>query len=155
MRLRYLGDRLERFLRVHKVSEAHNGYLEIYLELGAIGLIFLVGIVTGAFFKAKKSLIDRPMYGRIRLVILAVFLLYNITEAGYKPTTSIFFVLLLVTIDAPERAPKDVGIPALIRNTPQVRLRPTREMAADRRAPFDDRRSEGGALRRYSVGKLS
>jgi exopolysaccharide production protein ExoQ len=97
----WLGDRLEKFVREHQVNEAHNGYLEVYLELGIVGLALLACLVLGVFVKAKRSLTTDGIYGRLRITILAIFLIYNVTEAAYKATTSIFFVLLLVGIEVP------------------------------------------------------
>jgi O-antigen ligase len=100
----WLGDRLDAFVAKHQVYEAHNGYLEVYLELGFVGLILMAGLVVSVFFKAKRSLLTSFDYGRLRLVMIALFLLYNMTEAGYKATTLIFFVFLLIAMDPPRAA---------------------------------------------------
>jgi O-antigen ligase len=97
----WLGERLDRFIRVHQVNEAHNGYIEIYVELGIVGLILFAGVLISAFSKAKESLTKEPAYGKLRLVVVAVCLLYNVTEAADKATTFIFFMLLLVAMDRP------------------------------------------------------
>jgi len=108
----WLGQRLEYFIRVHQVNEAHNGYLEVYLELGIVGL-FLFGVfLLGMFFRAKQSLLAGGAYGQLRLAMLAAFLSYNVTEAGYKATTLIFFTLLLVALQIPDRADASVAKPA-------------------------------------------
>jgi O-antigen ligase len=97
----WLGDRLDKFVAKHQVYEAHNGYLEVYLELGFVGLALMAALVLSVFLKAKKSLLSNFDYGRLRLVVLTLFLVYNMTEAGYKATTLMFFVLLLVAVDPP------------------------------------------------------
>jgi hypothetical protein len=40
-------------------------------------------------------------YGRLRLAMLAIFMIYNLTEAGYKVTTFMAFTLLVVAIQKP------------------------------------------------------
>jgi len=101
----WLGDRLDTFVAKHQVYEAHNGYLEVYLELGFVGLTLMGALVISVFFKAKRSLTSSFDYGRLRLVVLTLFLVYNMTEAGYKATTLIFFVLLLIAVDPPTSIP--------------------------------------------------
>jgi O-antigen ligase len=95
----WLGERLETFMRVHQVNSAHNGYLEVYIELGIIGLLLLAAVLVSSSWKAMGFLTADPDYGRLRLALLVMFLLYNVTESGYKLTTGIAFVFLLVTMD--------------------------------------------------------
>lgn len=97
----WLGDRLETFVRAYMVNEAHNGYLEIYLELGLVGVFLFAGMLLSIFAKAKRSLQGDVAYGKLRMAVLAVFLIYNVAESGYKPTTLICFVLLLVATQRP------------------------------------------------------
>ncbi|HEY7292606.1 MAG TPA: O-antigen ligase family protein [Vicinamibacterales bacterium] len=97
----WLGDRLDKFVTTRKVTSAHDGYLEVYIELGFIGLALFAALLFSTFWRAKKSLLSSFDYGRLRVAILTVFLLYNVTESGYKATTFIFFVLLLVAIEVP------------------------------------------------------
>jgi len=104
----WLGARLQRFLSQYRVSTAHNGYLEIYLELGIVGLLLFGCFLLSTFFRAKELLTSSFDYGRLRLAMLAVFLLYNFTESGYKVTTTIFFVLLLVAMNVPVLAKQAV-----------------------------------------------
>jgi exopolysaccharide production protein ExoQ len=96
----WLGERLERVWQViGMISEAHNGFLEIYLELGIIGLCLFVGPLFSAYRKVRRSLMVDFDYGRVRFTLLAIFLLYNITEAAYKATALMFFVFLLIAME--------------------------------------------------------
>ena len=97
----WLGDRLDAFIAKHQVYEAHNGYLEAYLELGFVGLFLLGALVFSVYQKGRRSLLGEFDYGRLRLVMVMLFLMYNATEASYKATTLMFFVLLLVSMDPP------------------------------------------------------
>jgi O-antigen ligase len=132
----WLGDRRERFIEEHDVDEAHNGYLEVYLELGAIGVGLLCLIVLSAFRTAKASLLSDFDYGRLRLAVLSMFLVYNITESAYKPTTSMAFTLLLVTLQAPRRTEISKVVP---RAVPRSRVLPRQSFAQRRVAPMGAR----------------
>jgi exopolysaccharide production protein ExoQ len=97
----WLGSRLQYFLEKYEVNSAHNGYLEIYLEVGALGLLLLLRLLLSVFSTVKTALLTDAPYGRLLAATLAVFAFYNITEAGYKPTALVSFVLLLMTLAAP------------------------------------------------------
>jgi O-antigen ligase len=130
----WLGSRLRYFIDTFNISEAHNGYLEVYLELGLIGL-FLFGLfLLGAFQKAKAALSVDFDYGRLRVALLTVFMMYNITESGYKVTTAIFWVFLLSAIDVPAlvraAAPAASGVKAKLTPRAVVPLTPFARGAA-------------------------
>lgn len=97
----WLGRRLEWFLRMHQVNAAHNGYLEIYLSLGVIGLLVFLTAVYGALVHALKSFSTDPVYGRLRIAVISVFLIYNITETATLLTSFMFFIFLLVGMEPP------------------------------------------------------
>jgi O-antigen ligase len=82
-------------------NEAHNGYLEIYINLGAIGLLLLVGIIIGAYRNVKRSLVLGFDFGRFRLAFLGMMLLYNITESAFKALHPMWFVFLLLVMEWP------------------------------------------------------
>ncbi len=99
----WLGDRLEALWERHELhpNQAHNGYLEIYLNLGLIGIFLLVGIMVNVYKKSINCLIYKFDYGRFRLSFLVIFLIYNVTEAAIKHLHLMWFVFLLVAIDVP------------------------------------------------------
>jgi exopolysaccharide production protein ExoQ len=97
----WLGDRLKFFAEKHQVAEAHNGYLEMYIQLGFVGLFLFAGLLISLLRKATATLQTDPTFGKLRMTFLLIFILYNVTEAGSNVTTFIFFVLLLVGIEVP------------------------------------------------------
>jgi exopolysaccharide production protein ExoQ len=108
----WLGDRLNHFIEKYNVNTAHDGYLEAYLELGIVGMLLLAGLVLSVFRRAKSSLRDPASFdfGRVQLAILAIFLLYNVTEVAYKARTLIFFLLLLVGVGFPRRRSQALSV---------------------------------------------
>jgi O-antigen ligase len=113
----WLGDRLNFFVRKYRINEAHSGYLEVYLDLGAIGLALLACLALKIFHDSKRLMTQTFTfdYGRIRVAMLVIFALYNVTEAAYKITSLMFFVLLLLAI----RPPVDLQPQKLITVTPE------------------------------------
>jgi exopolysaccharide production protein ExoQ len=101
----WLGARALWFAEKYKVNEAHNGYLETYVEVGAVGVLLLAGILVSIFGKLKEWLATEGgvAYARLLAAMLAIFIIYNWTESAYKPTTFICFMLWLLAIAAPHR----------------------------------------------------
>src|SRR5439155_21080073 len=61
------------------INEAHNGYLEVYLNLGLIGLFLLVAFLIAAYWNiSKKQLASRSNFTSLCLGLWAVALFYNV-----------------------------------------------------------------------------
>jgi len=97
----WLGARLEIVCERWGVRNAHNGYLETYLNLGLIGLFFLIGWIVFGLRKVSRHLgIDYPA-AMLRLCFIAVFVLYNWTEASFCGVNNIWMIFILGTIAVP------------------------------------------------------
>src|SRR5262249_17403457 len=68
----WLGERFQKFADAHwwKPNEAHNGYLETYLNLGLIGLALLIALLITTFWKSRSALLDFVELGKFRLGFL-------------------------------------------------------------------------------------
>jgi O-antigen ligase len=99
----WLGDRAEKFWNKYRwhPNQAHNGYLETYINLGWVGVFFLSAVIIAAFGNARNALINDFHYGRFRIALLIMTLVYNITEAAFKGLCLMWFVFLLVALDIP------------------------------------------------------
>jgi O-antigen ligase len=96
------GDRLIEIWEQMGVSsggiiQAHNGYIEIYLSLGIIGLVLLMTSIVTGLFKAQNQLLTNYDYGILRISLIVIVVINNYTEATYKPV-SYYFVLLLISL---------------------------------------------------------
>jgi exopolysaccharide production protein ExoQ len=80
-------------------NEAHNGYLEIYLNLGLIGLLMLVGLIIATFRKACTELLVDFEWGRFRLALLAAIVFHNWTEASFRGLSLIWFAFYIIALD--------------------------------------------------------
>ena len=97
----------------YDLNAAHNGYLEIYLNGGVIGLatFFLMLLSTAnRSFSALEGGYDDGL-ARIRLAFLVCAIIYGFTEAVYSRLDLIWFVLLLVVATCPrERLPASAAV---------------------------------------------
>jgi O-antigen ligase len=100
----WLGERPQRLegLFYFIPNEAHNGYLEIYLTLGLIGLFILIALFIATFWKIRPGLWRNFEWGRFRLGLLAAIVVYNWTEAGFKTVHPIWFVFYIISLDYPK-----------------------------------------------------
>jgi exopolysaccharide production protein ExoQ len=99
----WLGKRLEKIWSIywwHPV-QAHDGYIEVFLNLGGVGLTLLgVVLVTGyknivdAFRKDSRS-------NSLRLAYLVVFVAYNFTESAFAMMHPIWIFFLLAAVTVP------------------------------------------------------
>lgn len=90
-------DALEKVL-LWAPNEAHNGYLEVYLNLGWVG-VFLLGLIIIVGYRAALRCLRRdPETGPLRLSYLVVALAYSFTEAGFRNLTPIWIAFLLAIV---------------------------------------------------------
>jgi O-antigen ligase len=96
----WLGERREKLAELYwwQPNEAHNGYLEIYLNLGLVGLMLMLALFFSVFRNGAKMLLENFDRARFQLGFLAAFVLYNWTEAAFKdlhPMCLVFFLALM------------------------------------------------------------
>jgi O-antigen ligase len=105
----WLGTRVDQIadlLGGLRINEAHNGYLETYINLGGLGLALTAAMLVSTYLKAQRDLTLNFHYGRFRLAYLAAFIVYNWTEAAFRTHCVPFFIFFLVAIDYPQLEPE-------------------------------------------------
>ena len=94
-------------------NQAHNGYLETYLNLGWVGLAFLALTIGFGYRTAVAACYHDPRVGPIRLTYVVVAVIYNLTEAAYKGIHPVWIAFFLAStarpIDALAEAASDVA----------------------------------------------
>lgn len=76
------------------IIQAHNGYIETYLNGGIIGVGLLVCVLLSAYVRIRRKLALNLPDGSIRLVILLTAVLHNYSEASFNKIGSLWFVTL-------------------------------------------------------------
>jgi exopolysaccharide production protein ExoQ len=131
----WLGPRFELFWREYgeSLNQAHNGYLEVYLNLGLIGLFLLLGLVIASYRTICRRLTPFSSLASLNLALWTIMLFYNITEAAFK-FHLMWVTFLLGTIVVPERAEDRVrGIAAVARTSAREIRQHSLEAASQRR----------------------
>jgi O-antigen ligase len=83
-------------------DEGHNGFIDVYVDLGVIGVVLMLLVVGSAFVGALDDLENEFELGRLRLIFLLSIVINNVAESSFlKGTHSLWFVFLLVAINVP------------------------------------------------------
>jgi exopolysaccharide production protein ExoQ len=101
----WLGARIEQLWAKHwwHPTQAHNGYIEMYLNLGFVGVLMLLGVLWSAYSSACNTLKENMNYAAFRLGLVVIVLIYNVTEATFKGQHFILFCFLLVAVNVARR----------------------------------------------------
>jgi O-antigen ligase len=93
-------------------NQAHNGFIETYLNLGLVGLTLLLGFIgqvyTTAVAKMRSSDFDR---GRFAFTFLVIVILFNMTEAYFHGLSLVWVMLLLCSLTYTAQATETQPLP--------------------------------------------
>jgi O-antigen ligase len=79
-------------------NQAHNGYIETYLNLGYIGVIILGGLLVSTFRKISQQSVHDLDFARLRMGFFVAILFYNFTEAAFKAVHLVWTVFHIIAI---------------------------------------------------------
>lgn len=116
------GERLSAIYERLNIIQAHNGYLEIYLNGGMVGLLLLALMLGSLLGSVLQPIRDGDARARLALVVLVIALLNNLSEATFNKMSPLWFALLLLTL----RYPVTVAMPLLRRTPRDIPGRPMR-----------------------------
>ncbi len=98
----WLGDRMEYIWgKWGHLIQAHNGYLETYLNLGLIGLFLILGTIFSGLLKVRRLLPVNYPTATLRLTFIVVVALYNWTEATFYGISNMWLLFFLGVIEIP------------------------------------------------------
>jgi O-antigen ligase len=84
------------------IIQAHNGYIDAYLNLGIIGVSLLCIAILSGLVKAQEQLDREYAYGVLKIALILVAIAYNYTEAAFKPLNNVFVLLLISILQVPK-----------------------------------------------------
>jgi len=131
----WLGERLEKLWNMgnllNGLNQSHNGYLEVYLNLGCIGLALLAILIVTGYRNVIAALRRDPQTGALRLGFFVAAVIYSFTEAAFKIMSPIWIALLLAIAAVPE--------PPTSEATPPLDIYQFNQRADGKPKPADDR----------------
>lgn len=90
------ADSVNEFLNGFKPGQAHNGYLEICLDLGALGLALCGLVIAGSVIRAVRlNRNDGGKSGDWTLIVIAILLIHNVAESDLMLGHIMWFVFLI------------------------------------------------------------
>jgi exopolysaccharide production protein ExoQ len=92
----------------HGAIQAHNGYIDTYINLGIIGVAFFVALLGRCFMLAVREMPVHFEFNQLRLAFLIVYALYNYTEAAFPRTGLLLAFFFLLTFVIAKPAPEPV-----------------------------------------------
>lgn len=92
------------------LNQAHNGYLEQYVNLGYVGVGFIIGLALLSLARISKDLATDYATATLRFAFVVLALLYNYTEASFYGINNIWLLFLMASIGLPKAA--DVPVAA-------------------------------------------
>src|SRR5437879_945184 len=100
----WLGQRL---LDIEKcidqgLNQAHNGYIEVYLNLGWLGITFLAILLVTGYRRTVAAARSQTRTGSLRLAYFIVAVAYDFSEGGFKMMNPVWICLLMAIAIVPE-----------------------------------------------------
>lgn len=98
----WLGDRLTTLQEMwyFRPTQSHNGYIEMYVNLGGVGLALFTAVVISYYWKTLRVILSRKeedwvVFARVGMAFLFAYLVYNYTEAAFKTPHFLYVIFLL------------------------------------------------------------
>jgi exopolysaccharide production protein ExoQ len=101
----WLGERLEKTWNLYHfhLNESHNGYIEIYLTLGWIGIALLAILLVTGYRNLLSAFRQDPGASSLKLGYFIVAVIYNLAESAFRGLNPIwiFFFFAITAIPKP------------------------------------------------------
>ena len=112
-----------KIMNTNAPQEAHNGYLEVFLELGFVGCALFLPVILSGLAGAWRVMRTNFELGQFCVTMLVVMLIHNYSESGFpRPTYLTWFGFLLPVINIGSGIYKTSGSPAARNSAPQNNL---------------------------------
>ena len=88
--------------RTWTLGQAHNGYIDVYLQIGWIGIVLLFMVIVSTVPKIIRSFKFDFEYARLRMTFFLLILFVNITESTFlRGRHALWFLFLMVIVSIP------------------------------------------------------
>jgi exopolysaccharide production protein ExoQ len=96
------GKRVEGLSKYERenLNSSHNGYIDVYLNLGFVGEALIVLILISGYRRASEAFRRDPEISSLALAFVATSSIYSFTEAGFRILTPSWISLLLAVVAA-------------------------------------------------------
>ena len=129
--------------RYGRLNQSHNGYLETYLNVGLIGLTFLLLSIVSALFMIRGRLRVNYPAAMLQLSFVVVVAVYNWTEASFHGINNMWLLFFLGSLDTSGHdptlttsvSPQPANRPHVLRTRTHGLAAPARFHAATGRQP--------------------
>jgi len=101
----WLGNRLQKLWDAYPnfyINEAHNGYIEVYLNLGLVGVSLIGLLLLTGYRRIIATFRRNPEPGALLLGFFLAVLFESFTEAAFRIMSPAWIFLLLTSIAAPQ-----------------------------------------------------
>lgn len=105
----WLGHRYEMLMDIYGVKQAHNGYLEVYLSLGIVGLLLLITGVLFGLIKLPRQKDISSKFIILKLTFIVIILFYNWTEATFFGVNNMWLLLFFGILDISGQQETKIG----------------------------------------------
>jgi O-antigen ligase len=83
-----------------RLNEAHNGFIEVYLNLGLVGVGLISCVLINGYLCGIAAFKRNPHLGGLVLAYIVIAPVYSITEAGFRSLDPIWMFLLLPVVSS-------------------------------------------------------
>ena len=142
----WLGPRVERIFALvggpQMTNESHNGYIEVYMNLGLLGLALIALILGQGYSGSVRAFRRDSALGALLVAYVVTAVTYNVSEAGCRMLSVEWFILLLSVVVANGVSAVAKGLPQSPRRLPEagsaadVTWHPLLEMTGQQRWSF-------------------
>lgn len=99
----WLGDRLHQVWTGvgQQINEAHNGFLEVYLNLGWVGIGILALLLCTGYRNILLEFRRDTLMAALKVAYFVACVIYSLTEAGFRLLSPIWLLFLVAIMDIP------------------------------------------------------
>lgn len=100
----------DKMINTHKLNTGHNGYLDLLLDYGFVGLVFFSLFLLSSCGRAHKDLSIDYEWGSLWIGFLVMCVIYNVAEATIDSLTNPLSAILLFLYVSSAKTPENLHV---------------------------------------------